>query len=204
MSDMSSLVVSAAAGSVWFVLPDYVGIPYHSPVAKCGGVDPAQLSDYSAGGYVIGLLSNPQNQILDTSSSISTSTCGSPTGLTGTIVTLAGPGVNTVVYYYEAVAARTPVYYLWDGSKHNFVVRATGQRYSVPGGNTAPGNDLFLIESFVDSQGRHVFVLYGFSWQGTLAAATFLNAYMRSNFSQFTNSWYIYQWKDASSGASAQ
>lgn len=39
-------VFEASAGSVTFVLPDY-DAPYHTPVAKCGGVVPAALSDYS-------------------------------------------------------------------------------------------------------------------------------------------------------------
>jgi hypothetical protein len=39
-------------------------------------------------------------------------------------------------------------------------------------------------------------------WQGTLAAATFLNTYVRSHLSEFTNNWYIYEWKDASTGPS--
>jgi hypothetical protein len=118
-------------------------------------------------------------------------------------VTLAGPGVNTVVKYYEQVAGVTPVYYLWDGSKNNFVVRGSGVHYTVSAGNTVAKDDLFLLETFIDSQGRHVYVVYGFSWQGTLAAATYLNTYVRSHLSQFTGSWYIYEWKDAASGPSA-
>ena len=120
-----------------------------------------------------------------------------------TIVTVAGPGVNTALYYYEQVAATTPVYYLWYGSKNNFVVRATGVKYTVSVGNTVAKDDLFLLESFVDGQGRHVYVIYGFSWEGTLAGATYLNTYVQSHLSQFTNSWYIYEWKDKTSGASA-
>ena len=208
VGDMVTYVTSANAGLVSFVLPDYTG-PYHTSAAKCGKVNAAQLSDYSAGGYVLGLLSHPQNQVLDTSHSVSAaaSDCGSVfiTYPLGAIVTLAGPGVNTAVHYDESTAAVTPVYYLWDGSKNNFVVRATGDRYHVPnaGGNTVSGDDLFLIEAFTDGQGRRVFMLYGFSWQGTLAAGVFFDSFVYPHPSQFPNSWYIYRWMDASSGTSA-
>jgi len=117
----------------------------------------------------------------------------------------AGPGVNTLAYYYEQISSTAPVYFLWDGARNNFVVRSTGVRYTVPnsGKMTTAGDDLFVLEGFVDGQGRHVYIVYGFSWQGTLAAATFLNTYVRFHLSDFTNSWYIYEWKDASTGPSA-
>jgi hypothetical protein len=114
--------------------------------------------------------------------------------------------VNVALYYYERLAATTPVYYYWDGSRNSFIVRSTGEKFTVPPngvGNTASGDDLFLLEAFVDGQGRHVYVVYGFSWQGTLAAATFLNTHVRPDISEFTNSWYIYEWKDAASGPSS-
>ncbi len=197
-------VFRAAANSVFFGLPDYSG-PYHTPASKCGSVAAAALSDYSAGGYLLSGLSNPQNQILDTSSLASSNPCGQFLGAGSTLVLLAGPGVNTFVSYYEKGIAVSPVYFLWDGSRNSFVVRATGAKYTVPpqgSGNTVAGNDLFLLETFVD-QGRRVYVIYGFSWQGTLAAAVFIDSVVRSNLSQFTNTWYIYEWKDAASGSSA-
>ena len=205
---LGSLVANlstAPAGSVSLIFPDYTG-PMHTTAAKCWGF-PAQLSDYSAGGYTAGLFLNPQNQVLDTSSGVSQSgdSCGNPTGIGGTIVTLAGPAVNEPVHYYEQVAGITPVYFLWDGTRNNFVVRSTGVRYTVPNaaGNTAPGDDLFLIETFADGPTRLVFTLYGFSWQGTLAAANFLNTYVRNHLSEFTKNWYIYEWKEAAAGPSA-
>jgi hypothetical protein len=189
-----------------FVLPDYTG-PMHSSAAKCNGRFAAALSDYSAGGYLLSATSNFQTQILDTSSSVnlSSGSCGQYSGSSSVLVGTAGPIVNTVVYYYEQISATAPVYYLWDGVRNNFVVRSTGVRYTVPnaGKTTTSGDDLFLLESFVDGQGRHVYVIYGFSWEGTLAGATYLNTYVKSHLSAFTNSWYIYEWKDAASGDSA-
>lgn len=212
ISDLGPAVVNANGATVSFVLPDYTDFhpvypPMHTPAGKCGGVGSAELSDYSAGGYVLALVSNQQNQLLDTNSAISNgqSDCGSPVGISGTIVTLAGPGVNKVVHYYEQVADITPVYFLWDGSRNNFVVRATGQRYIVPNakGMTTAGDDLFLVEAFTDGQGRRVFVLYGFSWEGTLAAGAFFASQIYPHMSQFSNAWYIYRWTDATSGTSS-
>ena len=197
-------VLDATTNSVYFILPDYQG-PFHTPAPKCGGVNVAALSDYSAGGYILGMLTNSQYQMLDTNSMVSQVSCGNPTGISGMVAAIAGPGVNTVVHYYEQVAGITPVYFLWDGLRNNFVVRATGQKITVPNAAkmTTAGDDLFLMESFVDDQSRQVYLIYGFSWQGSLAAAAFLNTYVRSHLSSFTNSWYIYEWKDASSGLSA-
>jgi len=74
-----------------------------------------------------------------------------------------------------------------------------GQPIAFPQGAS---DDLFLLETF-EAEGKRVYVVYGFTWQGTLAAATFLNTYIRSHSSEFTNDWCIYEWKDASSGTSA-
>ncbi len=200
-SPISSISLGASTNSVYFVLPDYTG-PYHTSAAKCGGVITAQLSDYSAGGFAIGSYTNPQNLVLDTSSSVSQTTCGNPTGIAGTIVAIAGPIVNEAVHYYEQVLGVTPIYFL-SGASSKFVVRSTGQKFAVSVGNPMPGDDLFVIEGFVDGSGRSVYIVYGFSWQGTLAGATFFNSNIRNHLSQFTGSWYIYEWKDASSGLSA-
>ena len=56
----------------------------------------------------------------------------------------------------------------------NFVV--TGYSLAIPflrRLNSGSGDDMFLLESFTDGARPHVYVLYGFSWQGTLAGATF-------------------------------
>ena len=198
-------VLNASQGSVYFILPDYLG-PMHSPAAKCGGVNPALLSDYSALGYILSATSNFQNQVLDTGGFVSTSnqTCGQFAGSASVLVAFDGPGVNTAVYYYENMTATSPVYFLQEGERNSFVVRATGQKYDVPNAasNPASGDDLFLLETF-KAEGRRVYVMYGFTWQGTFAAATFLNTHVRSHFSEFTNDWFIYEWKDATSGTSA-
>jgi hypothetical protein len=197
VGDIETFVLNTTAHNVTFVLPDYMG-PFHNPASKCGGVDAAQLSDYSAAGYVLGLLPNPQYEILDNSASINQTDCGNPTGVSGTIVTLAGPGVNEVAHYYEQVAAITPVYFAYNGV-NNFVVRATGKTYPF---NTTSGADYFVIQGFTDNVGRHVFVLYGFSWQGTLAAGVFFASYVYPQISQFSSSWYVYEWQSVASGPS--
>jgi hypothetical protein len=195
-------VIRANADSIWFILPDYTG-PMHNPQPKCDNVDPAQLSDFSAAGYVLGLLSNAQNQILDTESSISQTDCGNPVGTGTTLVALAGPSVNEVVHYYEQVSQSSPVYFLLDGRTKNFVVRASGQRYIVPNeaSNPTAGDDLFLLEAFT-FRDKKVFILYGFSWQGTLAAGVFYASYMHPQLSQFSNAWYIYRWTDGAGNGS--
>ena len=65
-------VVSAGAGSVWFVLPDFTaGEPgsMHTSAAKCGGHVAALATDVYSATYLFGALTVPQqNEVLDTNS----------------------------------------------------------------------------------------------------------------------------------------
>ena len=198
VSNMGPYVMNAAPGTAWFLLPDYNGA-FHTPASKCGGIIPAELSDYSAGGYLLGLLLNPpQNQVLDANSEISKSPCGEPGIGIGTIVTLAGPIVNEVVHYYESVEKTSPLYFRYSGA-NSFVVRSTGKSYSF---GTKSRADYFAIQAFTDQADRKVFMFYGFSWEGTLASGQFFASYVYPQMSQFSNSWYIFLWQDAASGSS--
>lgn len=57
-------------------------------------------------------------------------------------------------------------------------------------------NDLFLIEMFQDSDGRHVFLVYGIGWKGTYAAGKYFHKEIYPNLKQFTDSWIIVKWED--------
>lgn len=202
LSSIAGNVVTASAGSVSFVLPDFTG-PRHTSAPKCGGIGSALLTDYSAGGYLLGMLSNVQQETIDTSTLLSqvSGSCGEFTGSNGVVVLMAGPNVNEAVAYHERVASDSPLYFncLPDGTCA-FVERVSGVRHQVV--PLTVGTDYFLIEAFTDSQGKNVYVIYGAGWQGTLAGAVYFNRVIYPNISTYTKSWYIYEWQDASSGVS--
>jgi hypothetical protein len=66
-----------------------------------------------------------------------------------------------------------------------------------------PTEDYFVLEAFKDQSGRMVYLLYGWSWPGTVAATAFITETVLKNPAAFTHSWYVYRWDDATSGASA-
>jgi hypothetical protein len=199
-----SSVVSAGAGSVWFVLPDFtagLGGSMHTSAAKCGGYGAALATDVYAATYLFGALANPQNEILDTNSayvSQSGSSCGEPTTPTSQpLVTVAGTAPNEVVGYYWNVQQTSPITY----SNGCFVSRATGADLDC---STATAtNDVFIMEVFTDSAGRTVYTILGRSWGGTLAGFEYVVNFVLKNPSSYTSAWYVYRWQDAASGVSA-
>ena len=206
-----SSVVSAGVGSDWFVLPDYTagqGSMTHTSAGKCGGVRVALATDVYAGTYMFGSLTNPQqNEILDTNSayvSQSSSSCGQPSTAainpSQPLVTIAGPAVNEVVYYYESVEKSSPLYYNF--ANGCITRRDTGVGVSCNFPST-PTSDVFVMEAFTDQAGRTVYIIYGLNWPGTLAGYEVLVNFVLRNTSGYSKSWYVYKWTDATSGVSA-
>ena len=66
----------------------------------------------------------------------------------------------------------------------------------------ADGTDYFMIETFQDAAGHKIYVFYGVGWAGTLAAGVYFNTVIYPHISSYTNTWYIYKWRDATSGLS--
>ena len=205
---ISSSVASAAAGSVWVVLPDFNAGEtgsMHTSAAKCGGRVPALATDVYAATYLFGALTNPQqNEVLDTNSayiSQSSASCGEPlTSTSQALVGVAGPPVSEVVNYYESTG-QTPLYFSYNSQAQECIgVRATGAQVVcvLP---TAT-NDYFLMEAFTDTAGREVFIIYGLQWGGTLAGFQYAVNFVLKNPSNYPDSWYVYQWQDATSGVS--
>ena len=204
-----SSVVSAGAGSVWVVLPDFTAGSHsveHTSAAKCGGLGAAFATDVYAATYFLGALTNPaQNEILDTNSayiSQSSSSCGQPTSSipsSVSLVLIAGPSANEVANYYNTFS---PLYYNY--ATGCFTRRDTGA--TIPDGcnyPSTPTNDIFIMEAFTDAFGRTVFMIYGYNWDGTLAAYEYVVNFVLKTPSNYPASWYVYTWQDASSGLSA-
>ena len=203
-----SSVVSAGAGSVWFVLPDFTAGEsgtMHTSAAKCGGNVAALATDVYSATYLFGALTNPQqNEVLDTNSayvSQSGGSCGQPTTPTSQpLVAISGPVVSEVVDYYESKEATSPLYFYYNNGQECFARRDTGA--TVACFNPTATNDVFLMEAFTDASGRTVYIIYGLQWGGTLAGFEYVVNFVLKNPSNYADSWYVYRWQDATSGPS--
>jgi hypothetical protein len=89
------------------------------------------------------------------------SSCGEPTmSASQPLIAVAGPVVNDVVGYYELTTA--PLYY--NVQTGCIVRRDTGA--NVDCSTPTVKNDVFVMETFTDSAGRSVFIIYGRQWGG--------------------------------------
>jgi M6 family metalloprotease-like protein len=197
VSSVPADVLDAAANSVIYVLPDWQGGDGH---AKPPDVIPAQLSDFTALGFMFGASNNTQVMALDTNSTYFDAATGAPKMSNSVLVAFAGPLVNGLVKYYE-VNGTSPVYFQWatiDGaSYYAWYDRQSNMVASLPSSAGQAGtSDMFLVEYFKDANNNNVFIIYGFAWKGTYIGGVFFKTYILPNIASFTHGWYIYQWND--------
>jgi hypothetical protein len=57
-------------------------------------------------------------------------------------------------------------------------------------------HDMFLLEYFLDADGRGVFISYGYGWRGTWIAAEYLSKVILPNISRYTKTFYVFKWVD--------
>jgi hypothetical protein len=192
ISESDSNVVNSAEDSVYFIYPDYTG-------SKPPGVTYAWLSDWTATGYIMGMCSNIQHEATDTNPTIVNGSEGSIKLQDATIVLFGGPLVNAPVHYYEE-HRMAPLYYqsvgsvlYWyhrDGTRIDETALQSSQKSS---------QDLFVVESFVDSSHNMIFIVYGYGWKGTYAAGKFFKFIVYPNIGSYTSSYYVFKWVDGNS-----
>jgi parallel beta-helix repeat protein len=163
----------------------------------------ASVSDWLASAYATSKIVT-YTEGLDTHPDYVKQTTGSPIASPGTrILTFGGPVVNPVVKHAEdpftPVQDRAPLYFFNDAGIFKF-------RYL--NGSDVPGaelplsvinneEDMFLIERFMDQDGRLITICYGFGWQGTYAAGKYFDKVIHPSLSQFTENWIIVKWEDS-------
>ena len=203
-SALSYAIINAPADSAWLIQPDF-NYGTHTSGPKPTGVFGAELSDFAASGIVIGLSANQQRQILDTQGTYVNTATGRPTSaITGPIIIVTGPLVHSVVHYYETTstaADQSPIYYQSGGGNVWWTVRATEEtvgQMAHPGSDATTDN--FVIYHLTDADGRQVYVIYGFTYKGTYAAAIFFRTVFYPNLNAYTGDFYVFQWSDATSG----
>jgi len=196
LSSVGNSIINAVAGSVYFIYPDYD--PGHS---KGNGAIAAALSDFTAMGAINGMTANTQLACLDTSSSYVTQSNGKPSMTGKGIVLVGGPIVHACVKYYEGQRI-APVYFGMEGSKCYWYTKAgvklsqTAMDTSVFNVGLAYHQDMFVVETFLDSNGNTVFIIYGYGWKGSFAGGTFFKSVIYPNISSYTHAYYIYKWND--------
>ena len=178
-------VVNAPAYSVYFIQTEN---PY----------------DVQGIGYVYGMCTNPQHlRMMNDSSTVELDLpdFGKPLVSNMVIVLFGGPLAHYCTAYYERTA-QTPLL---------FTMTAYGSGlwgFIMKDGSTVPDayldmrelnlghTDLFTVETFIDSDGNFVVVMYGITEWGTLAAGTYFYSEILPKIENFPGSWYIFRWND--------
>jgi hypothetical protein len=192
-----SSVMAAPANSVYFIFPD--GNHAHP---KPSGVGYASVTDWTALGYVYGMMDNmPQITALDTNSTYIDQTTGAPKIHDSIIVLFAGSLVNEVVHYYE-VNRVAPLWWSLEGSwstgtlyyrTSSGAVAASMPIQTVGGGSA----DMMLVEAFTDANGNTVLIFSGFGWEGTFTSGFYMKNLVYSGaLAGMTDAWYFYSWTD--------
>ena len=166
------------------------------------GCFPANVSDWTASAFVTTKLTN-FTEGLDTNSSFVNQSTGKPVGASGTgIVSFGGPMVNLVVIYSESNSTtaldRAPIQFHNNNGLLSFQY-ANGT--AIPGASMMGGlvstQDMFVIETFMDGNGRYILLCYGFGWEGTYAAGKYFNEVIYPNLASQSESWIIVKWFDS-------
>ena len=201
---LMGVIVTFADFGAFFVNNQNVRMIYPSDSAsKPLNCSAAMVSDWTASAFVSTKLVNV-SEGLDTNSSFVNQTSGRPMGDAGAgIVSFGGPVVNPVIKYAESNTTsqsdRAPIKFR-DGGSNLYFQFANGSSIA---GATLPlsvinfGQDMFVIEIYMDGSGRYVLLCYGFGWKGTYAAGKYFDTVIYPNLASHTESWIIVKWQDA-------
>ena len=162
----------------------------------------AMFSDWLASAFIYVELGNAEEG-LDTDDGFLDQTTGEALGGEGVgIVSFGGPIVNPLVKHAESEqtppADRAPIrcreegdvcfFQLWDGQE------IPGA--SLPIGVINEDQDLFVIETYEDGQGRYFLLCYGFGWKGTYAAGKYFHTEVYPGLVSYPYQWVIVKWED--------
>ena len=170
--------------------------------AKPLGASAASVSDWLASSLLYATVGNA-TEGLDIDPAFVDQTTGDPVGEPGeAIVSFGGPMVNPVVRRAETPFApledRAPVRFYMEGETLGFRER---DGTAIPGASlrlveVSRGKDLFVIEAYSDSEGRHLLLCYGLGWKGTYAAGKYYFNEIHGDPSSYPHVWMVVLWKD--------
>jgi len=198
--DLESLTIAIfhdafADTSVRIIYPSESG-------AKPLGAAAASVSDWLASSLIYVTLGNA-TEGLDTDPGYVDQTTGDPVGAPGeAIVSFGGPIVNPVVRRGETpfgpIEDRAPVRFHMEGEILSFRER---DGTPIPGASlrlvdVSRGKDLFVIETYSDSEGRHLLLFYGLGWKGTYAAGKYYFKEIHGDPASYPYVWLVVLWED--------
>jgi parallel beta-helix repeat protein len=165
----------------------------------------ASVSDWLASAFVTTKLPG-YVEGLDTNASFVDQSTGEAVGDPDSgIITFGGPFVNPIVKRAEddatAIVDRAPVKF-YNGGDTFYFQYANGT--NIPGAELPLSvinvdEDLFVIETYTDGDGRLMMICYGFGWPGTYAAGKFFDTAVFPHLASFTDGWVIVHWDDTNS-----
>jgi parallel beta-helix repeat protein len=118
------------------------------------------------------------------------------------ILTFGGPIVNPIVKRAENSSTpegdQAPVKWHGEGGVYYFQYK---NGTNIPGAELPlsvinDDEDLFVIERYVDNNGRIITISYGFGWKGTYAAGKIFDTQLYPQQAKYTVSWIIIKWED--------
>jgi len=133
---------------------------------------------------------------------------GKPKLTNKTIVLVGGRAVNYCVYYYEKASGATPVYFEVAVDKNGTIIYGfyTNTWYTQEPKPTLLAymtkqddenhRNLFVIQSFVDSNRNRVYIMYGIGWKGTWAAGIYFKERYRDEIGNLDKCCYVFKWVD--------
>jgi hypothetical protein len=182
---------------------NYVRMIYPSEeTSKPLGCAAAMVSDWTASAFVSTKLGEFAEG-LDTDSTFVHQAEGWPIGDPGIgIISFGGPCVNPIVKYAESgetpPASRAPVRFTIDNGNFRFQ-DADGTNILgawLPGSVVNQNQDMFVIETYLDGNGRYILLCYGFGWKGTYAAGKYFDKIVYPNLAAYPFDWIIVSWED--------
>lgn len=194
-------VTGAQRDSVLFIYPEF-----DKNRTKPAGVEYPSEQDSAffqiAGGIIFGMTSNPQLSTTDSSKYVNLEDGRPQFG--GSVVVIGNSQVNAVARYYENTGA-APLLLAQD--KDSLVVQnGTGSALEptrVSKKNLGSQDfEMFVVETFTDTEGPQVIVMWGYTGRGAISAARFVKFEIAAHPEQFTSAWYVGKWTDAREGGS--
>jgi hypothetical protein len=194
-------LINAPDNSVLFVYPES-----NKSRAKLVGVQYPSQEDYAfcelAGGILFGMTKSTQLSTTDSTAYVDHQS-GKPQ-FDGAIVIMGSSQVNAAALHYEQTG-QTALLLAQDTSSM-FIQNRTGTvlESTRVDKNTLNGSssEIFVVETFKDTDGRRVVFVWGYAGRGAIAAARFVKFNIIAHPEDYTSGFYVGRWTDAKEGGS--
>lgn len=177
-------LLNAPAGNVYFIYPgnnpsDHVA--YDTVMNMCANRPQIEYY-YATDDLYVDTNGHPRANIIDQGKYM---------------VFIGGPFSQDCVKYYENTAQASceleynGTHIWWETSNGTFL-----EDSFMAVGELDGHHDMFMLEYFVDDDGRGVFICYGYGWRGTWIGVEYLSKIILSDISRYTKDFYIFKWVD--------